>query len=45
MNHDVLGELHVLEHAFQFAGESSATLWDTSEGLVKNTRSNMLLVQ
>ena len=27
MNHDVLGELHVLKHALQLAGERGPTLW------------------
>lgn len=27
MNHDVLGELHVLEHALQLAGERGPALW------------------
>ena len=34
MNHDVLGELHVLEHALQLAGEGGPTLctkWEAGE--------------
>ena len=27
MNHDVLGELHVLKHALQLAGERGPALW------------------
>lgn len=33
LHHDVLGQLHVLEHALQLAGERRAALWDTSGGV------------